>query len=108
MFFVWPGNLGIDSRLKSSSNGRSTTSKTCRNLPKTSFKLTTGADFSPELAKIHKRHNRRDKNRGNQNAKIELADVQSETRIQKSAAERQFKTGNAGRFDTGFPAAFFS
>src|SRR6478736_1133129 len=32
---------------KSSANGDSTTSKTYRNLPKISFKPTTGADFSP-------------------------------------------------------------
>ncbi len=32
---------------KTSANGNSTTSKTYRNLPKTSFKPTTGADFSP-------------------------------------------------------------
>src|SRR5688572_19391891 len=32
---------------KSLANRLSTTSKTCRNLPKTSFKPTTGADFSP-------------------------------------------------------------
>src|SRR5262249_15618300 len=32
---------------KASGNGDSATSKTCRNLPKISFKPTTGADFSP-------------------------------------------------------------
>jgi hypothetical protein len=46
-FLAGVAKLAYAADSKTSANGDSTTSKTYRNLPKISFKPTTGADFSP-------------------------------------------------------------
>jgi len=94
---------------KSSANGVSTTSKTCRNLPKTSFKPTTGADFSPMT-----------RQKTGESYRKSVGDIWATrterffppVRVPHSPFVRlttyQERAGKAGRLDTGFPAAFFS